>query len=141
MAASTKTKLNFNIKCCSINICGLSNNSKFMLDKYTDDKKIVIVATQETETTENDKINLTNMEAITDDNNAKNRGTIIYVRNTHSITKLKEINQMSTNIDASWGIAVIQNKRFIIGSVYLKHHYINGVYEFINMLNKANELN
>ena len=112
-----------------------------MLDKYTDDKKFDIVATQETGTTENDKINPTNMEAITDDNNAKNRGTIIYVRNTHSITKLKEINQMSTNIDASWGIAVIQNKRFIIGSVYLKHHYINGVYEFINMLNKANELN
>ena len=140
MMANSMKNGKADIKFCSINIDGMSEKSRFVLDKYTDDQRFDIVVVQESRNSDNEKISLTNMEAITDDNNAKNSGSIIYVRNTHSITKLKEINKISTNIDTSWGIAVIHNKRFIIGSVYLKHHYINGVEEFITMLKKASEL-
>ena len=137
--ATSNTNVN-GIKICSINVDGMSEKSRFVLDKYTNDQMFDIIVVQESRKPDNEKIALTNMEAITDDNNAKNSGAIIYARNTHSITKLEEINKISTNIDTSWGIAVIHNKRFIIGSVYLKHQYIKGIQEFITMLKKANEL-
>ena len=35
---------------CSINICGLSDRSQFMLNKYIEDNNIDILAVQETET-------------------------------------------------------------------------------------------
>ena len=140
MAPSPSNESNFNIKACSINICGMSEKSRFMLDKYSYDEKYDLVYVQESGTTENNKIELTNMNVLSDDNEACNKGALIYANNSHSLTKLKEINQMSKDIDTSWGITVMKNKRFIVGSVYLKLNYLKGIEEFINMLNKANEL-
>ena len=140
MAAKTNLNRKFAIKACSINICGMSSRSKFLLDKFSSDEDFDLVFAQETESTDKDKIELTNMCCITDNNSASNKGSAIYARNSHSITKLNEINEISREIDTSWGIIVINNKRFIVGSIYLKLNYLNGVKEFINMLNKANEL-
>ena len=140
MAINTNPMLNMDIKIGSINIDGMSPKSTFLLDKYCYDQDFDILAVQESGNQDHDKISISNMDFISDDNRAANRGVLLYARNNHSITKLKEISQLSTNIDTAWGITVIQNKRFIIGSVYLKHHYLKGVQELISMLNKADNL-
>lgn len=140
MSVLPERKLNMKLKICSINIGGMSSRSRFMLDKYEDINQFDIVAAQESGTTDNDKLAVTNMQEITDDNNANNKGSVLYMKNPYSMTKLKELNKLSKNIDTSWGIAVLHNKRFIIGSVYLKLNYIDGIQEMITMLNKANEL-
>ena len=140
MASKTKLMKKVTIKACSINICGMSSRSKLLLDKFSYDEDFDLIFAQETESTDKEEISLTNMSCITDNNTSKNKGSALYTHNSHSITKLNEINEISCNIDTCWGIVVINNKRFIVGSVYLKLNYVNGVKEFINMLNKANEL-
>ena len=118
----------------------MSPKSTFLLDKFCDTENFDLLAVQESGEHDIEKISLSNMDVITDDNNSANRGVLLYVKKEHSITKLKEINQLSTNIDTTWGITVIQNKRFIIGTVYLKHRYLKGVEDLITMLNKANTM-
>ena len=140
MAAVVQQKPIIDIKFGSINIDGMSPKSTFLLDKYCDEKRFDVLAVQESGKKDIDKITLSNMDVITDDNSAANRGVLLYIRNEHSITKLKEINKLSKAIDSTWGIAVIHNKRFIIGSVYLKHQYLKGVQELISMLSKAHDL-
>ena len=90
-----------------------------MLDKYTDTKNYDVLAVQESETTDEDKLKITNMQVVADDNCSRNKGSVLYINNKYSITKLKEINQISKNIDTSWGVTVIHNKRFIVGSLYM----------------------
>ena len=140
MPQSHNRKLSINLKFCSINIAGMSSRSRFMLDKYADTNQFDAMAVQESGTTEHEKLAVTNMQTITDDNCAKNKGSVLYMKNLYSLTKLKELNQISKNIDTSWGITVIDNKRLIIGSIYLKLHYLDGIQEMITMLNKANDI-
>jgi hypothetical protein len=111
-----------------------------MLDKYADINQFDVITVQETETTDKEKLNLVNMEVHTDDNLSGNKGTSIYVSRKHSFTKLKELNQLSKNIDTSWGVVVVQNKRYILGSVYMKLNYLDGIQEITNMLNKAHNI-
>ena len=59
---------------CSINICGMSHRSRFVLDKYCDEKKLDIVAVQETGTCNAEALHLTNMNTITDSNDSRNKG-------------------------------------------------------------------
>ena len=128
------------IKTCSINIWGFSDKSQFALDKYVYDNNFAAVFVQETETTDLHKLKLTNMKAMADDNKAKNKGAAIFVSNKSSITKLKEINEISKEIDASWGLAVINRTRYIMGSVYVKDSYPNAINDVIKMLDKAHSL-
>ena len=80
------------------------------------------------------------MKAIADDNNAKNKGAAIFVNKKFSITKLEEINEISKEIDASWGLAVVNRTRYIMGSVYVKDNYPNAINDVIKMLDKAHSL-
>ena len=80
------------------------------------------------------------MKVIADDNDARNRGAALYVNKKFTITKLSEINKVSKNIDASWGLGVIHNKRYILGSVYVKLGYKSAIKEVIEMLNIAQKL-
>ena len=125
------------IKTCSINIWTFSEKSRFTLDKYTYDERFDVVFVQETGTSDLEKLKLTNMKVVTDDNKAANKGAAIFVNRQHTITKLKEINEVSKNIDASWGLAVIKKKRYILGSIYVKDNYNNAINDAIKMLNKA----
>ena len=84
--------------------------------------------------------NITNIKVIADDNNARNKGAAIFLNRKHTITKLKEINNISMNIDASWGLAVIKKKRYIMGSVYVKDGYHKAINDVIQMLQKAYSL-
>ena len=49
---------------CSINICGFSDRSKFMLNKYEDLKGYDVVAMQETGTDDPIRLELANMISI-----------------------------------------------------------------------------
>ena len=109
-----------------------------MLDKYCHDEQFDFVTAQEIGTPENIKLN--NMKHITDDNHAANKGTMIYISNKHSITKISSLSKISKQIDTTWGLAIIRGKRYIIGSIYLKLNYINGVKELMNMLKQAYDL-
>ena len=73
------------LKVCTINICGMSNRSKFSLNKFLDTQKIDILCAQETDSTDSEKLELSNMCHITDTNRAANRGAALYARNTYSI--------------------------------------------------------
>ena len=124
-------------KLCSINICGMSNRSKMMLDKYIDLNKLDIVAVQESGTSCKQKLTLTNMKLITDTNNASNRGAVLYVHNTISCTSIPEISNISKQIDSAWGLVIVNNRRYVIGSVYVKLNYNNGITDVLKMLNAA----
>ena len=128
------------LSCYSINICGLSDRSRILLDKYVNEENPDYLCVQETRSTDLEKLKLTNMKVITDDNNAVNRGAALYISSKNTITKLTEINKMSKNIDATWGLGVIQNKRYILGSVYVKLNYNNAIKDVLEMLTKAESL-
>ena len=126
------------IKICTVNIGGFSPNSIMCLDKYNDDNKFDLIKVQETG--KRNDIDLCNMNCIRDDNKAKNRGTAIYVNKDHSLTKLKSLNKVSEQIDTTWGLAILNGKRYIVASVYLKHNFIQGIKDLNNMLKQAYEL-
>ena len=129
------------IKICSINICGISERSRIPLDKYVYEENYDVVAIQETGSVNIEKIKLSNMSTITDCNEARNKGVALYTKNNHSITKLEEISQNVKNIDSCWSLIVINNERFIVGSVYVKLGDVNGIASIIDMLQKAQDMN
>lgn len=128
------------VNLCSINISGLGTRSKFMLNRYNDIQNFDILAIQETGASNRDKLHLDNMTVIADTNNSMNKGSALYVRNVHSLTQLKSISNLSKNIDSTWGLAVIDNKRYIIGSIYVKLDYPQAIQEVMNMLNSAHQM-
>ena len=135
MANKTQSK----IKICTINICGLSNRSKMVLNKYSYDEELDAIAVQEVDTgTENlPNLELLNMSVITDTNKGKNKGAALYVNNKHSITKLDNISEISKNLDSCWGLVVMCKKRYIIGSIYVKLNHKPAVSEIMKMLDAA----
>ena len=65
---------------------------------------------------------------------------MVYINKKHSITKISSLNDLSKHIDTTWGLAIINGKRYIIGSVYLKLNYSPGIDELMSMMNSAYEL-
>ena len=128
------------IKICTINICTLSAKSKFTLNKFLEDENISILSVGETESTNPEVLELNNMSVICDTNNAKNKGAALYVNDRYSLTKLEEISKLSTNLDSCWGLVVIEKKRYIIGSIYVKRDYNRAMIEVSTMLSAAEEL-
>ena len=61
---SVRTK----IKLCTVNICGMSERSKFALNKYIEDEQIDLLAVQEIDTTDQVKLELINRSVICDTN-------------------------------------------------------------------------
>ena len=104
------------IKVCSINICGLSERSRFMLDKYVFDKQIDIVCVQETGSTDPSKLNLCNMNAATDSNKAANKGCALFVRSGISSTPLPEISKISS---AQHPITYVESPFIIVWCVFV----------------------
>ena len=125
------------LKFKTINICGLSERSKFLLNQYIDRDEIGILALQELDTSDRDLLQLENMFFITDTNKGANSGAALYVKDTYSITPLNEISKMSRNIDSCWGLVIANNKKYIIGSVYVKLNYPPAIKEVMKMLEKA----
>ena len=134
------TKPNKDVKQCSINIDGMSNTSKLLLDKYVDEEQIDILYVQETRSVCKEKLNLTNMRVVTDINKANNRGAAIYARTHISLTEITEIPALSKNIDSAWALIVVNNKRYIIGSVYVKLNYNNAISDVLKMLHEAERI-
>lgn len=108
-----------------------------MLDKYCDSEQLDIIAVQESGTVKQEKIELSNMKALHDTNNAANRGAILYIRNSISCTNIPEISKVSKQIDSAWGLAIVNKKRYIVGSVYVKLDRPNAITDTIAILNKA----
>ena len=131
---------NNQIVMCSINICGMSERSKILLDHYVHKKGFDVVKVQETNTCDEQRLKLTNMTQITDNNKAQNKGAALYINDKFSISKLDEICQQSNNIDATWGLAFLNSKRYILGTVYMKRNYNNAIEELMKMLNKAHSI-
>ena len=127
-------------KICSINIGGLSNKARFQLDKYTNDENFGIIAVQENGPHEQEKMKLTNMKLIQDSNASKNRGALLYVHNSIPSVNLAEISKRSTELDSAWALVVINKKRYIIGSIYIKHHYKDAIKDALSLLNSAHRM-
>ena len=124
-------------KFATININGFSAGSQFLMNKYNDTERFDMIAIQETEKYNLKDLDLDNMTVIWDTNKAKNHGAALYINNRHSITKLEAISKISNNIDSCWGLAVINNTRIIIGSIYVKRDYKPAIQETVNMLKEA----
>ena len=129
-----------NIKLCQINIDGLSDRSKFMINKYKHAENFDILFVQETNNDDPSKLELPNMSMICDPNKANNLGAAMYVNEKHSITNLDSISKLSKNIDSCWGLAVIAKKRIILGSVYVKLNYKSAMNDVSKMLKAAEEM-
>ena len=127
------------IKLCTVNICGMSERSKFALNKYIEDKQIDLLAVQEIDTTDQVKLELINRSVICDTNKAANKGAALYISDKFSITKLEAISKISKNIDSCWGLVVIRNRRYIIGNVYAKLKYRPAIKEIMKMLKAAKD--
>ena len=123
-------------KICTINICGLSQRSHMMLNKYVFDNDIILLSIQETGRNQEYK-KLDNMKTYEDTNNQTNKGCAVMVRNDAMFTQFCDISKCSKNIDTVWGMLCWSGRRYIIGNVYLKLDYLSGVKEFIGMLDKA----
>ena len=121
----------------TINICGLSNRSKFTLNKFNDEKGIDLLSVLETGSTDIKKIELDNMDVITDANNAANKGAALYVNNNFSVTKISSI--ASNFLDSCWGLVYAYNKRIIVGSIYVKLNTKNAIAEVMKMLKAAQQ--
>ena len=128
------------LKFCSINICGLSARSKHMIEKYAHTHNFDWLAIQETGSNNEEKLKLTNMSLITDSNQAKNRGASLHVKSSNMCTKITEIAEISKNVDSSWGLTVIRNKRYIVGSVYVKLNCPTAISDTVNMLVSAQNM-
>ena len=137
--STISTKLGYNI--CSINICGMSDRSRFALDKYCYDSSIDILAVQESYASDKCNLDLKYMNYVTDCNSAANRGAMIYVNSRKlCTTPLVEISKLSKNIDSAWSIVTGKAFRFIVGSVYLKLNYKDAVKDLLSMLDSAKKL-
>ena len=86
---NSKNKALLNFK--TVNVCGLSERTKFSLNRYIEDDGIDILALQETNTSDSERLQLLNMFCISDSNKAANKGVALYVKNCHTITKQEEI--------------------------------------------------
>ena len=128
------------LKLCSINICGLSARSKLVMDNYNYIQNCDIIAIQETNTDKVEQLNLNNMKMISDTNKAKNLGAALYVKSDYTITKLPEISKLSQELDSTWGLAVIKNIRYIVGSIYVKLKVKTAIVDTIKMLKAAQEM-
>ena len=91
----------------SINICGMSERSQFMLNKYVFDQNILILAVQETGESSSFK-KLTNFQMFEDPNSQKNKGCTLYLKTGVVFTPLPKISQVSSNIDTIWGLPFIK---------------------------------
>ena len=111
-----------------------------MIEKYAENQNFDWISLQETGTNNAEKLKLTNMNGISDSNQSKNRGTSLYVRKGCTCTKITEISEMSKNLDSSWGLAVIRNKRYIVGNVYVKLNCQTAISETIDMLTSAQNM-
>ena len=140
MAMSKESNNSSAIKICTINICGLSSRSRFVLDKYVYDNDFDAVAVQETGSDDIESILLSNMTTVTDSNHATNRGAALYVKDQHSITKLEEISQNFNSLDSCWGLTVINGTRYILGNVYVNLEAISGISHILSMLDRAQRL-
>ena len=108
-----------------------------MLDKYSYSEQLDVIAVQESGVV--NKIRLSNMKVIQDTNNAANRGAVLFVHDSISCTNLPQISTSTKNIDSAWALAVINKKRYIMGTVYVKLNYQNAIKDTIDLLNKASE--
>ena len=125
---------------CSINICGLSERSKFMLNHFIDVKKIVSLVVQETGTDDMKKLELLNIQCYKDTNSSLNRGAALYISQTLKAFPVPEIGMHSNQIDSAWALVELGSIKVIIGSLYVKLNYIHAIQEAYNLIFKANEL-
>ena len=112
-------------------------NSKCLLEKFAYEENIKILPVQETLTSNPERLHFLNMNCIADSNESKNRGAALYVSHEYTITKLDKLSKLSTEMDSAWGLAIINNTRYIMGSIYVKRNYHNAIPEVIHMLNEA----
>ena len=136
MANNTHRK----IKLCSINISTFSDRSKLTTDQYIENEGFDILTVQETGTCDLVKLKLTNMNCITDRNNARTRGSALYLRDHHTLAPLDQISAISKNIDSAWGLVIINKQRYIVGTVYCKLNYEPAIDDIIAMLAKAKSI-
>ena len=74
---SGNTVLSSIVNMCSINICGMSDHSRFVLDKFCYDKSIDILAVQESTTVDVSNLDLKFMTHTSDANNSMNKGAML----------------------------------------------------------------
>ena len=77
------------------------------------------------------------MKVSLDTNKAANKGCALFTRTGIFTTPLPEISQTSDQIDSVWLLIVRNNKRYIIGTVYMKLGYQKGTRDLNCMLSKA----
>ena len=124
---------------CSVNICGLSERSRFALDQYVSTKGLDIVAVQEAGRVKKDTINLAHMNPFCDSNQGANKGCVLYVHEDLRFIPLPSIAAVSKQIDSVWGLVVIGSKRIIVGTVYVKLSYNQAINEVLEMLERADK--
>ena len=128
------------IKFCSINICGLSSRSRLMIDKYNHTENFDAIFIQESGKNTVKQLQLNNMKMILDTNKSQNRGAALYVNSDYTCTQIKDISRLSEELDSTWGLAVIKNKRYIVGSIYVKLNLNTAIPDVIKMLKAAQSM-
>ena len=92
-----KDKINLG---CTINICGLSKRSKFMLNKFIHERDLCILAIQETNSCDDEQLELLNMTCYKDSNRAMNRGCALYISQDLKSVHLPQIGSYCNCLDS-----------------------------------------
>ena len=120
---------------CSINICGLSERSSLCLDKYCFEKKLDILAVQESGTPSKEALKLSNMNHMLDMNDSKNKGCALFINKRHSFKQLS-VTPYSDKFDYIWALVVMYGQRYIIGTAYVKSDNKELVTSMMDMANQ-----
>ena len=120
---------------CSINICGLSERSRFCLDKYCEERKLDILAVQESGTRCNDNLQISNMGYMLDSNGSRNKGCALFINKKHTYKQLTNLPLKSDNFDYIWALVAMHGKRYIIGTAYVKTDNDDLIASMVDMVN------
>ena len=120
---------------CSINICGLSERSRFCLDKYCEERKLDILAVQESGTRCKDNLKISNMAYMLDSNNSSNKGCALFISKRHTFKQLTNISMKSDRFDYIWALVAMYGKRYIIGTAYVKTDNGELITNMVDMVN------
>ena len=124
------------VNICTINICGMSERSRFCLDQYSTVHKLDILAVQESGTRNKELLNICNMDYMLDNNDSNNKGCTLYVNKKHSYRQIK-VAPVSSQFDYIWSLIVMHGKRYIVGTAYVKSDNPQLIKSMVNMVNNV----
>ena len=104
------------------------------------ERDLSILAIQETNSCDDEQLELLNMTCYKDSNRAINRGCALYISQDLKLVQLPQIGSYCNSLDSAWALVEVGNLRIIVGSIYVKPNDTNAILNALSLTDKANDL-